>query len=138
MGSSILVVDDDEDMRTMLCVVLAAEGYQVEGSANGIDALRRIRADAVPSLMLVDLMMPGMSGEDLIGEMKQDPSLARIPVAIVSGQLTPGRALSGPSIIARLSKPIELDRLLTVVRQFADAEGPRRAHNDGPGEEDGR
>src|SRR5689334_13488814 len=85
---SILVVDDDEDLRTMLCVVLSAEGYRAVAAADGAEALQRIRNDGPPALMFVDLMMPRMSGEELVQAITADPTLASIPVAILSGQLT--------------------------------------------------
>lgn len=116
----ILVVDDDEDVRTMLCVVLSAEGYRVTGAADGLEALALIRRDGPPALVLVDLMMPRMNGEDLISAMAQDPRLASIPVAIISGQLTGRTPAQAPAVIARLAKPVELDDLLTVVQRFAD------------------
>jgi len=116
---SILVVDDDEDMRTMLCLVLSAEGYRASGAANGVEALERIRSDGPPALVLIDLMMPRMNGEDLIRTMTKDPSLARIPIAVVSGQPAPRTVAETPGVVARLVKPVELDELLTVVHQFA-------------------
>ena len=116
---SILVVDDDEDVRTMLCIVLSAEGYRASGAGNGVEALERIRSDGPPALVLIDLMMPRMNGEDLIRTMTKDPSLARIPIAVVSGQPAPRTLAETPAIIARLVKPVELDELLTVVHQFA-------------------
>src|SRR5262245_2506657 len=123
MGNpSILVVDDDADMRTMLCVVLSAEGYRTMGAADGEEALQRLRSDGPPSLMLVDLMMPRMSGEDLIDAMTADPALAGIPVAIISGQLAGRTSAQTSRVIARLVKPVELDDLLTVVQQVAEVD----------------
>jgi CheY-like chemotaxis protein len=116
---SILVVDDDDDVRTTLCVILSAEGYAAVGAADGVEALDRMRIDP-PALLLVDMMMPRMSGEDLIRAMTQDASLARIPVAIMSGQPFARAAPQGPRVIARLTKPVELDTVLSVVHQFAD------------------
>jgi DNA-binding response OmpR family regulator len=115
---SILVVDDDEDIRTMLGVVLSAEGYRVVSASDGLDALRVMRRDDPPALAVVDLMMPRMDGEHLIRSMQEDSSLARVPVAIMSGQ-PPG---STPSlhVSARLGKPVELDELMTVVHRLAD------------------
>ncbi len=117
---SILVVDDDEDMRTMLCVVLSAEGYRAVGASDGVEALERLRSDGTPALIFLDLMMPRMNGEDLIHAMTRDPSLARIPIAIVSGQLTAHTLAQTPLVIARLLKPVELDELLAVAHRFAD------------------
>jgi len=117
---SILVVDDDEDLLTMLCVVLSAEGYRAVAAADGAEALQRIRNDGPPALMFVDLMMPRMSGEELVQAITADPTLASIPVAILSGQLTARTPAHGHRVIARLGKPVELDELLTVAHQFAD------------------
>jgi CheY-like chemotaxis protein len=114
---SILVVDDDEDVRNMLCVILAAEGYAAVGAADGLEALRRIRAGTLPALVVVDLMMPRMDGADLIRTMQRDPQLAGIPVAVLSGQSRLGGDPFTP-VSARLVKPIELDHLLAVVHRF--------------------
>jgi CheY-like chemotaxis protein len=91
------------------------------GAANGLEALERIRNDGPPVLMFVDLMMPYMNGEDLIHALTQDPSLVRIPVAIISGQLPAGTPAHAPPVIARLVKPVELDDLLMIAEQFAGA-----------------
>jgi len=116
----ILVVDDDDDVRNMLCAVLSAEGYPVMSAADGVEALHRMRRDP-PALAVIDMMMPRMSGEQLLQVMAQDASLVRIPVAIMSGQTTP-TSTSGPIplVSARLIKPFELDELLTLVHRFVE------------------
>jgi CheY-like chemotaxis protein len=120
MATQILVVDDDDDVRNMLCVILSAEGYATAGAADGIEALRRIRAgDVLPALIFVDLMMPRMDGEALIQTMRRDPSLAGIPVAVLSGHSHPEDGEPTGAIDARLVKPVELDDLLAVVHRFA-------------------
>jgi CheY-like chemotaxis protein len=121
----ILVVDDDDDVRNMLCAVLAAEGYPVVGAADGIEALTSMRHNP-PALAVVDMMMPRMDGEELIRAMSQDAALVRVPVAIMSGQTTPSSVSAVlPRVTARLVKPFELDELLTLVHRFADpAERP--------------
>jgi CheY-like chemotaxis protein len=121
----ILVVDDDDDVRNMLCAVLAAEGYPVVGAADGIEALTSMRHNP-PALAVVDMMMPRMDGEELIRAMSQDAALVRVPVAIMSGQTTPASVSALlPTVTARLVKPFELDELLTLVHRFADP--PARA-----------
>src|SRR5262245_56146396 len=106
----ILVVDDDEDVRRMLCVILEHEGYTAEGAADGLEALERMRTNP-PSLVIVDLMMPRMDGEGLIRTMGQDAALAAIPIAIMSGQRTTSADALG-RVSARLVKPVELDEIL--------------------------
>jgi CheY-like chemotaxis protein len=119
---TILVVDDDDNVRNMLCTVLVAEGFHAIGAFDGLDALQRLRRDGPPALMLVDLMMPRMNGEGLILAMHQDPLLARIPVVIVSGQQQARDPESLPRVDACLNKPIELDELLALARRFASLE----------------
>lgn len=115
----VLVVDDDEDVRTMLCIALSVAGYKAASAADGVEALRCLHEGERPALILVDLMMPKMDGEALIRRMSEDSSLARIPVAIISGQITGDSRLPSPQVIARLVKPIELDELLDVVHRYA-------------------
>lgn len=115
----VLVVDDDEDVRTMLCIALSAAGYKAASAADGVEALRCLQRGERPSLILVDLMMPRMDGDALIRKMSEDSSLAHIPVAVISGQLTSDARPSSPQVIARLVKPIELDELLDVVHRYA-------------------
>ena len=116
---TILVVDDDDHLRDMLCTVLSAEGFPAVGAADGLEALQRLRQDGPPALILVDLMTPRMNGEELIGAIQQDPLLARIPIVIVSGQPNVRDAASQTGVDACLSKPIELEELLALARRFA-------------------
>jgi len=123
----ILVVDDDDDVRNMLCAVLAAEGYPVVGAADGVEALTRMRLDP-PALAVVDMMMPRMDGEELIRVMAEDAVLVRVPVAIMSGQTTPSTVSAPlPRVTARLVKPFELDELLPLVHRFVDPPERRSA-----------
>ncbi len=111
---SILVVDDDDDVRTMLRILLSAEGYTVAEASDGAEALRRIRISP-PDLVLLDLMMPRMSGHDLLTAMAADDALARVPVVILSDQISARFSTPFRSVFAFLSKPVELDELLAVV-----------------------
>jgi CheY-like chemotaxis protein len=115
-AESIMVVDDDDSVRNMLCLILSGEGYATVGAADGLEALERMRKDP-PSLVFVDLMMPRMDGEHLIQTMHEEARLARIPVAIMSGQTT-----AAPGVLAwakeRLVKPVELDDVLSVAHRY--------------------
>jgi two-component system, chemotaxis family, sensor histidine kinase and response regulator PixL len=117
---SILVVDDDDDVRKMMCFVLAAEGYSAVEAHDGVEALERMAADGPPAMCVVDLMMPRMSGEELIAKMHQNPALAKTPIAIVSGRGTPAAV---PGVNAVLVKPVEIGELLSVVHRLS---GPTR------------
>jgi len=113
---SILVVDDDDDVRKMLCFVLAAEGYEAVEAHDGIEALERMKTDGPPAMAVVDLMMPRMDGEELIRRMHENPDLAGTPIAVVSGRASPS---TGLSVSAHLVKPVEIGELLAVVHRLS-------------------
>jgi CheY-like chemotaxis protein len=113
----ILVVDDDDDVRNMLCLVLQHDGYPAVGAADGQEALDRMRGDT-PALVFVDLMMPRMDGTTLIRRMAADRALADIPVAIMSGQRSVPQEVRGHAT-AHLVKPVELDDILGIVSRIA-------------------
>jgi CheY-like chemotaxis protein len=115
---SILVVDDDDDVRKMMCFVLAAEGYAAVEAHDGVEALERMSADGPPALVVVDLMMPRMDGEELIRKMHQNPALVKTPIAIISGRGTP-EPIAG--VNAQLVKPVEIGELLSVVQKLSGA-----------------
>jgi CheY-like chemotaxis protein len=119
--SEIFVVDDDVDTREMLREVLELDGYRVALAANGREALQRLQSGLAPALVLLDVMMPVMSGAELLTELRRDPRFAHMPVVLVSafGQLAePVAALAQ----GYLPKPIELERLMDLLRHYA-AEG---------------
>ena len=113
---SILVVDDDEAIREVLSGVLSDEGYSVVCAANGAAALTALAHMATPSLVLLDLMMPVMSGWEFLEEVQVDARYAKIPIIIVS-------AMAAPGVCDHIAKPIELERLLAAVAHWC---GPPR------------
>jgi len=113
---SVLVVDDESDIREAVTELLAEEGYQVLNAGDGAEALKKARAFH-PNVVLLDLMMPGMNGWEFCAERKGDPELQRIPVIVLSALgRVPGIEASG-----YLQKPFELDDLLTAVKAHARA-----------------
>ena len=76
-SGAVLIVDDDNDVRSALAELLEEEGFSVEGAANGREALALLRGGTVhPAVILLDLMMPGMDGWDFRHEQMRDPKLA--------------------------------------------------------------
>jgi len=133
-SAAILIVDDDNDVRSALSEMLEEEGFSVEGAPNGREALARLRGGTVhPCVILLDLMMPGMDGWDFRTEQMRDPRLAEVPVVIVSAS-----GFSRDSIrtqfrpAAYVEKPIERTALLHAIRAAVGSE-PRSA---APGELD--
>jgi CheY-like chemotaxis protein len=106
--ANVLVVDDDEAIRDVVAEVLREEGYDVVCAQNGLQALRELEGNGHTDLVLLDLMMPVMSGWEVLEEMQGNDRLSRIPVVVVS-------AMSAPGVSEHLAKPIDLDRLLDTV-----------------------
>lgn len=128
--SFILVVDDDPDIRESLELLLRLHGHPVITAADGEEALVRLRTEGErPCVILLDLMMPRMSGFELHAALNSDPVLADIPVVVITGAggLVGERAaaLDAEEVIR---KPFELATLLSVVRRHCV---PRRP--GGPG-----
>jgi len=114
-GCCVVIVDDDVSQRELVALLLRREGFRAETFANGLDALRYLKRGASPCLIVLDLMMPVMDGWEFRRHQCDDPTLAKIPVLILSG-LGPERVadLGGAAF---LKKPFDLDLLLQYVRR---------------------
>lgn len=108
----LIIVEDDPDIRTDLAELLKDEGYQVITAANGAEALIQLRATRRPCLILLDLMMPVMSGWDFRVEQLRDPLLARIPVVLLSGVNDLPQHAATLKAVGYIRKPIALKTVL--------------------------
>lgn len=116
---SILVVDDDEDIRDSLRQVLEFEGYEVAVAADGLNALEILsKAKPVPGLILLDLMMPQMNAWEFNEERKLEPKFASIPVVVITASSHAEVAAKPISPAAVLRKPIDLSTLLETVKRY--------------------
>jgi CheY-like chemotaxis protein len=113
MGS-ILVVEDDSDIRSALGGFLQDEGYDVLTAENGRSGLE-VLENKHPGLVLLDLMMPEMNGWQFLEEKSHRPDLSKIPVLVISA--VPGSP-SIPGALGFLKKPIDLDRLMDFVELY--------------------
>lgn len=114
---TILVVDDDNDVRGALMAVLESHGYQVVEARDGRDALEQLRSGRIFCLILLDLCMPGMNGWDFRAEQLKDPRLAQVPVLVVSADGVAAQHARATGVIGAMTKPIEFDRLIAVIEQ---------------------
>ena len=123
MGVSplLMVVDDDEDIRDVLKLVLEIDGYRVTTAADGLDAWEQLNRNEPPSLILLDLMMPRMDGERFIKTLRES-RFAQIPVIIVSGHKEASDKAKELDGDCCLMKPVELDELMAAVHRFAKKE----------------
>ncbi len=113
---TVLLVDDDEDIREALRAILEDEGFDVHVAINGKDALDSLRSGLRPNVILLDLMMPVMSGWQFRSAQCADPSISAIPVVVLSAV---HEHPEGLSVAASLRKPIDIERLLEVVERSA-------------------
>ncbi|MEI7834253.1 MAG: response regulator, partial [bacterium] len=81
----ILVIEDEEDILELETFNLTKEGYQALGVTSGEDGLRAVRVDA-PDLIVLDLMLPGISGMDVCRVLKQDDLTRNIPIIMVTAK----------------------------------------------------
>jgi CheY-like chemotaxis protein len=107
----VLVVDDDDAIREVIAEVLRDEGYEVACAGNGEQALTELRRPHHPDLVLLDLMMPVMSGWELLELLQASTDLSQIPVVVVS-------AMTAPGACEHLTKPIDLESLLATVSRL--------------------
>ena len=106
--ASILIVDDEPDLRFMMRLIFEQAGHQVTEAPNGAAALKRI-LEQLPDLVVTDVMMPVMDGAEFIGRLRADPILSSIPILAVTGN--PDRAGAAD---ATLSKPFEPKELAAI------------------------
>jgi two-component system cell cycle response regulator DivK len=112
---SILLVDDDEDVRTGVAELLRLDGYEIVEAADGQEALRHLRLGLRPCLVLLDLNMPRMSGWQFRGLQVCDREIADIPVVAFSGHESVEQQAKLLSLAGFLGKPLDFDKLRATV-----------------------
>jgi CheY-like chemotaxis protein len=116
-ASIVLIVDDDVDLLEAVSLILERRGYRVLTATNGEQALEQLRDGPRPSLILIDLMMPGMDGWSLRQKLLDNPAQADIPTVVLSGDHAVLRNSPPPRCTKTLQKPVDLATLLDVVKQ---------------------
>jgi CheY-like chemotaxis protein len=114
MATPVLVVEDDVSVREMMAEFLGLEGFRPVTVANGREALTYLRNGGKAGVILLDLMMPVMTGFDFRREQQRDPALAAIPVIVLSANAGDDAGDVQPA--ASFRKPVELDEVIGMVR----------------------
>lgn len=117
---SVLVVEDDEDIREAILDVLRSEGFSAEAAENGEEALRKLEDMPVPSLVLLDLMMPEMNGWEFLDAQKKDVILSKHKVVTISA-VKSTQSLEDPTpldIDGVLPKPLSLEGILEQAQKY--------------------
>jgi excisionase family DNA binding protein len=117
----VLVVDDDARLREFIRVNLEMDGYVVREAANAEEGLAALEEEP-PALILLDVMMPGMSGWEMLGRVQEQHGIGTIPVIMFSGQLdvSPDQALESGAQ-AFLGKPVDPQQLIEATKQLIRA-----------------
>jgi CheY-like chemotaxis protein len=111
----VLLVDDDDDLREALRDLLAFGGYDVADAASGAEALAWLAANGAPDLILLDLMMPDMTGAELKAKLDAVPCLQDIPVLVLSGDTRLAEQAAAMGAAGWICKPTPMDALLGAV-----------------------
>jgi CheY-like chemotaxis protein len=116
---SVLVVEDSPTSRKVISMVLSRKGYVVYEAATGEEALRKV-AEELPRLILLDAMLPDMTGYDILAQLKQDQRLREIPVVMLTAKDSPVDREKGirAGSAAYLTKPFNPDKLLSVIGSY--------------------
>jgi two-component system, chemotaxis family, chemotaxis protein CheY len=112
----VLIVEDDVELRDMMAQLLTLEGFVATAVANGREALEYLRKGDRPDIILLDLMMPVMDGWEFRRKQQSDPTLATVPVVVLSA--LDHRRAAEVDAVAFLKKPLDFDRLLELVRRY--------------------
>jgi CheY-like chemotaxis protein len=116
---TVLVVEDDREVRDAIAEVLADSEYKAVGAANGVEALEQLRnAPVRPCVILLDVMMPTMDGWAFRAEQQRDPSVKDIPVILLSANTDVRSAAAQMQAAGFLTKPVAVDSLLDTVERF--------------------
>jgi CheY-like chemotaxis protein len=122
-NGNVLIVEDDPEMREMLTRLLTTQGFYAVGAEDGLEALHllrtvRHRGPQTPCLVLLDLTMPRLGGDGFRRAQLNDPIIAGVPVAVMSGAVDARQRAETLGAVATLTKPIDLDVLIEVVRRY--------------------
>lgn len=118
-SKKILIVEDDRDIAENLQELLECEGYRVHLASNGQEALNQLRSESeLPSLIILDLMMPVMDGSQFRQEQEKDLKLAGIPVVIMTADGNIAAKKAKVSAKVHLRKPLDVDVVLDAIKQF--------------------
>ena len=122
-AGNVLIVEDDRETREMVAAFLATQGFHAVAAEDGLEALHllrtvRHRAPDVPCLVLLDLRMPRLSGGEFRRAQLDDPTVASVPVAVMSGAIDAEQRAQALGAVATVTKPIDVDVLLDVVRRY--------------------
>jgi CheY-like chemotaxis protein len=119
---TVLIVDDEPATCELIAALLFGSGYRVLSAEDGLEALHLLRtakrAPDSPCLVLLDLAMPRLGGNEFRRAQLRDPSIASVPIAIMSGACDAAQQAVSLGAMANLTKPVDVDTLLAIVQRY--------------------
>jgi CheY-like chemotaxis protein len=113
--ATIMIVDDDADIRDIVRAILEDEGYRVVEAINGRQALDLLQREPLPALILLDLGMPVMNGQEFRAAQRRDPRLSAIPVVVITAAGDSAAKTSTMQAKTVLPKPFRVEELMAAV-----------------------
>jgi CheY-like chemotaxis protein len=114
--AKVLVVDDDSNMRSLVETRLRQTGHRVLGAASGDEALQLVAERGVPDVVVLDVLMPGISGLELLARLRDDPASAAVPAVFLSARVQESDIAAGRALGATyLTKPVVISALLAAI-----------------------
>jgi len=116
MNKKILIVDDDSSILEVLKLISEMAGYKVQTATSGEEALNIIKKD-LPDLMVLDMMLPGISGKQVCKKIKNNPKTKKIPIVMISANIKDADFRRDPWAEEFLEKPLDMDKFLNVIAE---------------------
>lgn len=125
--ATVLLVEDDRDIREAVLEALKDEGYAATGAINGLDALATLqKSEMLPDLILLDLMMPRMNGTEFLAEMAKVAGWSSVPIIVLSAHAQVGAKAAAMGAAGFLKKPVKLAALFALVTRVLSEDGFNR------------
>ena len=111
-SKTIIVVDDEPDIEFALTLMLGDAGYHVEAVGQGDELIRLLRSKEAPDLILLDMLLAGCDGREIVRDLKADPSTRSIPVLMISAHPRAAQEAANAGADGFLAKPFDLEALV--------------------------
>ena len=122
---SILLLEDHDDFREQVQEYLQQAGYRVTGCSSAVEALTVLQGGTRVNLILLDLMMPGVTGFQFRSEQRADANLRDIPVVVLTGGQHPSDYHANLHAVAYLQKPVDMEVVLDLVKKYCGPAGSK-------------